>query len=572
MQARSDALARSDEEARVEHERQANALELAQQRLAKKEDEVGVLENEVMRLKTNTGDADTLAVIKRELSEQVAHIQRLEKENNEQRTELKQFRKTSKGIQVVEEEKKALEAKVARMNDLRKELSETQLQKQILEDERREWAAYLEDAAEGDTQMRFESPQDLAKAFVQERLERATLTDRLGQITPELNAKESQIESLEGDKAALTSELEKAHTTATSGSTITNGGDAGAVGRLERQRALLEKEITLLRAQLKTFDTEASELQADTFDATKSQRITELEAQLDQQRKEAASLRTALTALEANALSTSKSQHQPGSPLKRPRDADAGTDGETERLGILSRKNRALQDDLSTTVKACKLLQKDLDVARKQLSALKSSSRVRVLELKDNPAAVHARIQQSALDALRAENEALLAQRTSTSATDDDPALSQALVARLRQDLEAKERDLATAAKHDLRLKTIFKGKAMEFNDSVASILGWRLEFLPNGRVKVSSRYYGAAPSESRTRANAGPDAADEENYILFDGDEGTMKISGGTRSAFAAEIRGEVEHWVEGIKEIPCFLAALTLKFHERSMSTVVL
>ncbi|KAB8345872.1 hypothetical protein FH972_022927 [Carpinus fangiana] len=477
LQAKCDALARSDEEARVEHERQAKALELAQQRLTQREEEVGTLENEIMRLKTQTGDADTLAVIKRELSEQVSHIQKLEATNNEQRAELKNFRKTSKGIQVVEEEKKHLESKLARMNDLRKELTETQLQKQILEDERREWAAYLEDAAEGDTEMRFDSPQDLAKAFVQERMERATLTDKLGQVKPELNAKDSQIEALEADKAALTSELERARGSFGTGEAADGNaeGNDGAVSRLERQRGLLQKEIDLLRAQLKTFDTEASELNPETFDGTKSARITELEGLLDQHGKEATKLHDALKALEANA-SSSAAGTTPSSPLKRARDS-SDSPANTERI------------------------------AQKQLNALKSSSRVRVLEFKDNPTAIQARIKQSTLDVLRSENEALLAKLGSRPSGDDQNFVSRSTVERLKLDLEDKEREIATAKKHDLRLKTIFQGKAMEFNDSVASILGWKLEFMPNGRVKAvpaptSSKDAVSPPALKRGLAN----------------------------------------------------------------------
>ena len=44
------------------------------------------------------------------------------------------------------------------------------------------------------------------------------------------------------------------------------------------------------------------------------------------------------------------------------------------------------------------------------------------------------------------------------------------------------------------------------------------------------------------------------------------MKVSGGPQSVFAGEIKGLIEFWVEGRKEVPCFLAACTLEFYERS------
>jgi len=60
----------------------------------------------------------------------------------------------------------------------------------------------------------------------------------------------------------------------------------------------------------------------------------------------------------------------------------------------------------------------------------------------------------------------------------------------------------------------------------------------------------------------------DESNSIVFDGEQGTMKVSGGPKSKFASEIRDKIEFWVEGRKEIPCFLAACTLEFWEKGQS----
>jgi mitotic spindle assembly checkpoint protein MAD1 len=80
---------------------------------------------------------------------------------------------------------------------------------------------------------------------------------------------------------------------------------------------------------------------------------------------------------------------------------------------------------------------------------------------------------------------------------------------------------------------------------------------MPNGRVKATSILY---------PHHFGPDGEEEENSITFDGENGTMKVSGGPKSVFAGEIRQAVEFWVEGRNEIPCLLAALTLEFYERT------
>jgi mitotic spindle assembly checkpoint protein MAD1 len=46
------------------------------------------------------------------------------------------------------------------------------------------------------------------------------------------------------------------------------------------------------------------------------------------------------------------------------------------------------------------------------------------------------------------------------------------------------------------------------------------------------------------------------------------MKISGGADGAFSREIKEQVDFWVKEKKEIPGFLAALTIQFHDEYRS----
>ena len=106
------------------------------------------------------------------------------------------------------------------------------------------------------------------------------------------------------------------------------------------------------------------------------------------------------------------------------------------------------------------------------------------------------------------------------------------------------------------RQKQIWGSKALEFREAVCSILGWKLDFMPNGRVKATSILYPSLINNGE----------EEENSIVFDGEAGTMKVSGGPQSVFAGEIKGLVEFWVEGRNEISCFLAACTLEFYDKT------
>ena len=89
------------------------------------------------------------------------------------------------------------------MEGLRNNLGEAQIQRQRLEDERLAWTAYLQSQASADGEIEFDSPEALAKAFIEERLRTAILVERIGTLEPELLEKDSIIQSLQSQKSKL---------------------------------------------------------------------------------------------------------------------------------------------------------------------------------------------------------------------------------------------------------------------------------------------------------------------------------------------------------------------------------
>ena len=514
-----------------------NALQAAQKKLGEREEEVGQLEAEVLRLKAITGDAETLSIIKRELSDQVAHIQKLEALTREQNAELRKYKQQHKAVEVVEEEKRTLQTKLGMMDDLQKQLGESELRRQVLEEERDSWTSYLESEGNEDGELQFESPEDLARAFIQERIDKTDLLNKLGEIKPELTVKESNIQALEDEKAKLQAEIQQLKSAGTA-NTAPNAKEAQARARLERQLTLRQKEVDFLRAQVKAFDDEEHEMQPDSYDAAKSQRITELEALVDEHRKELDTLQKEFNSIE-------KLTSTPTAGSKRPLE----TDENDERVGELRRKNRQLNDDLEALKKKQKVIETEYKAQHSQLKKLKESSRTRVLELKSNPTADAEALKLSTVRTLRDANVQLLAQLEKNQPPPKTVPFSTFEAA--QDEMEELRHSLASSEKKQTRLKQIWAAKSLEFREAVASILGWKLDFMPNGRVKVTSMFK--------------PADEDNENSIVFDGENGTMKVSGGEQSEFAGEIRDQIVYWVEGRKEIPCFLAALTLEFWER-------
>jgi mitotic spindle assembly checkpoint protein MAD1 len=490
-ESRNASLQNTMREMQEDFEGRDGEVQQLNERLVQKEAEIGGLESEVLRLKAQTGDVDTLEVIKRELGEQVSHIRTLEATNREQLRELKHLRQLHKGIEIVEEEKRQLQRKVDMMNDLEQELGEARLQQQRLEDERLAWTAYLQSQAQNG-QLEFDSPEAIARALMQERLEAATLLEKLGRLEPAVSERDSIIQRLESDKSKLTTEIEKLKTSG-------GGGDLKARARLERQRTLALKEVEYLRAQIKTFDSEESTMELPSYDEAKALRITQLEDMVASYSAEVSALHAELSAI------TSSTPIENGNSLKRTRE-----DSEShEQLGQLTRKNRKLQDELSSLKTEAERLKKELSVTQERLFAATSHRQTRILQLRDNPTSTVEKIKMSTLQSLREENAALLAQLT--TGTTQGKVVPVSSLEAAQRDCKEMEKLVADTRKSMARLKQVWGQKTAEFREAISSLLGWKVEFMPNGKMKVTSLFY--------------PSTEDSENSIVFDGENGMFCV-----------------------------------------------
>lgn len=558
LEAVRSSLQQTIEALKSEVESVKHDLHGAQGRLSEQEANVAELETENIHLKAEGSDAETLAVLKRELSDQVNHIRNLETTNREQTAELRHLRKIQKNVEVVEEQRKSLENQLQLMKEVESELGTVQIQKQMLEDERRSWTSLLQD---NDEPAELDSPDAVVKALLQERIEKATFVDKLGTIEAQFLEKDEMITALETEKTNLRQELAKVQSAGGAGNSM---ADSRLKARLERQRALAVKEIEYLREQLKTFDTEEITMNEENrFDEQKSEQIAHLEKIIDEYRGELQKAHEELSKQEA----PRPEESQPRG-VKRPL-SPAESDAENERLSVLSRKNRSLQESLSKSEQGAKLLHQELKAAKSHLKHLQAKSRTRVLEFRDNPTAQAENIKLSTLTTLKAENRDLLAQvRGNSFNVKVVPATT---LERMKLDIQDMERSVADKEKRMRRLKEIWTAKSSEFREAVASLLGYKLDFLPNGRVRVTSMFhlspaYRHGDPGASDSSGPGSMGSGEENSIIFDGENGTMKISGGPNSLFAMEIKPLIKFWVEERKDIPCFLAAMTLDFYDKT------
>jgi mitotic spindle assembly checkpoint protein MAD1 len=188
---------------------------------------------------------------------------------------------------------------------------------------------------------------------------------------------------------------------------------------------------------------------------------------------------------------------------------------------------------------------------------------VRVLSLRDNPAQQWTDTREIVLNQLREENDALL-RRLAELERDrpSDVAVTMAvgagmvpresweLVNREKRDLE---KELQQKEKRLLRLQQVFTSKSAEFRETVASVLGLKLAFYPNGQVRVTSIFDLCA------------------SFVFQP--VGERDGSGGVKMQLIAQGEGGpqdlpqlMKYWIEEEGCIPGFLASVTLECWDKA------
>jgi hypothetical protein len=230
--------------------------------------------------------------------------------------------------------------------------------------------------------------------------------------------------------------------------------------------------------------------------------------------------------------------------------------------------------------------------------------------MRNNPAANDLAVRTATMDALRAENQALLEQilgetagsgvplppsSTSTSTcaisllSDETgtgsetgaetggpegsggaPCSSSSTCPPLetftRLSLENKTlRDsVSSAAKRLERTKEVYRLKAKEYREVVFSLLGYLMDFYPDGRVKLTSAYRPGLAFEFRSLEEEEEEEEDDEKV---EGDKKSKNKDCGSINVVNGDawVLERMRHYVQDRGCVPAFLSAVTLGLAER-------
>lgn len=215
------------------------------------------------------------------------------------------------------------------------------------------------------------------------------------------------------------------------------------------------------------------------------------------------------------------------------------------------------------------LTKKEVVSLQIRLESLENTS-TRILQLKDNPTSREEAIKVSTLDSLRKENAALLAQVEGR--TDEvGKVVPIHTVNNLRAEIQAMEKVVKEKEKRMTRLKEIWAAKSSEFREAVYSLIGYKFDFLPNGRVRVTHMFAGSDDQSIEFDGEKGEFLSLQRLKAWASADRrklafvGTMKVAGGPDSVFHKEMKNQFAFWMAR-QSIPCLLASILIEQYEKT------
>ncbi|SCU88459.1 LAMI_0D10176g1_1 [Lachancea mirantina] len=506
-------LKRYEEELNSQNEE----IKRIKQSCSAKDDEIATLKaSRVVMAHHNysTEELEELTTLNTLLAEQVNFGKSLEKANLEQASELKRLRAAQESQRFLKSENERLRTKVEEISELESRNEELQLENINLKSALTSWEVYDSNNADGVSL----PPEEIMRDWRLFKQENVKLIDQNSRLELDLNNMKILNDELALERNQLL-DLNKSYETS-----ILNLKKLNY--EIEQHKMLSFEECKILRRQL---DDMASALDVDKFKNQDETSKDQVESLVQVYKNKTQDLTNELKKLNEELL-----EQQEMFPAKRRKTSDDVALNYSQRLNELKLENVALVRKLESSSETCIMLESKL----KKIEGL-HDKKIRILQLRNSPFLQDQLVKKKQLTLLRQENEVLLSENFN-----ETNSFPKSVYERLKFENNQLETDIHNYNKKITRLREVFNRKSLEFIEAVNSLLGFKLEFLPHSKIKMTSCY-------------------NSERFLTADLAKNTL----------TSNLDAEVEDWQNLFKDfviekgqIPCFLASLTLKLWERT------
>ncbi|KAL4076619.1 mitotic checkpoint protein-domain-containing protein [Scleroderma yunnanense] len=485
-------------------------------------------------------------VIRDELHRQAAHMRTLETTNTRLSAELAMYKDRHSNIEVLREEKRALERKVTVTEELRERVVSLEAQVEAARQERQEWANKSSETR---------TPSNPSLSVVQNlselRLTHARLLEEHGSTLAILRSQEAELTKAQESLSDAQSTITVLHAEIR--------GLKDKVTRRDQRVQLAERELGFLQALVASYTAEEAVRDTLAPDNPLEQRVRQLEQSLQEYKSFNNQLQKALDEVDAedNVGGVRQTRKELKTELERHKSTAARAVQELEEAHATIKTHEVKVEELEQTL---------WELRGKIGAGQHVPPGMRVLCLRDNPAQQWSDFRQSVVDRLKSENEALikrLRELESSGALGQSVASetlkSEELIPRESWEvLDKEKKELEEVVKQKekrlLRLQQVFTAKSAEFREAITSILGFKLAFYPNGQVRVTSIYDLSASFVFQPLNKASTDGDGARMQLVAQGEGGPQ------------DLPQLMDYWVGEEQCIPGFLASVTLECYDRS------
>jgi len=327
------------------------------------------------------------------------------------------------------------------------------------------------------------------------------------------------------------------------------------VRRLERSRALAQRDADFLRAQLDALDMEATTLGTAELDRAKAERIAHLEQLV-------AEYRATIATLEAEAAAAAAAQAAAPTGESAKMAIDTGATTAVAAAGPAAAEQQQQQQQLEAVKRERDLLTKQVQSLEQQVALLErqinrgdyNPATTKVVHLRRNPARAAEDERRALLQQLQQENDRLMreleadrARRTGEAAA-VAAAAPEALAAApaagtpgVAERMKLEKR-LMDSEKKIQRLKEVFGEKIREFREVCYSLTGYEIEMMADNTYVLRSMF-----------------AEREVDTLAFARDRATGSVAM-LDTEFSRSIRRTIEPLLRMRNSIPAITATVTL------------
>ncbi|QRW09776.1 spindle assembly checkpoint component mad1 [Ceratobasidium sp. AG-Ba] len=461
------------------------------------------------------------AVVKEELARQTSHITQLTRHNAQLTRQLQE----QQNAELVREENRALQSKVSELaaEVQRMARTESELRASLKAKE----TAPVE--SEKSIQEREAREAELARL----RVQNAALLDEVGELKSAKHSRNSDVLGKEGEDAGEDDDAE------------------ATIAELEADAERLRGMVAALQVKVRVGSEERKVLRgilSSTYpdsDGALAARIEQLEKMLEQKDSE--------TGVELGDVSM---RSQVG-------DATFST-VRWEAVREREKREKAEEEiaELAAQIEAHEQTIENLEQTLFELRGEVAAGThvqpgTRILQLADNPEARWFAMREEEVGRMREEISVLRGRVAEGGqvhqSTDSDGGVPRETYENLQREKEELEEVVKQKEKRLLRLKSVFQSKAVEFRDSISSLLGYKLHFEPK-HVRLTSVY--DRDIDLKFASGGGNQAS-----------MGPIRIGGGqNKDDIEAQVLELKTLWVDQKQNVPCFLANLTLYAYERA------